>query len=80
MATARERIQEQLGNALADLPVKKLKQVADFVDYLRSREEWEATQELMNDPAMCRDIEIGREQARQSEGRPWREVQRSVRG
>jgi hypothetical protein len=54
--------------------------VVDFAEYLKSREEWQATQELMSDPAMREDVEEGRAQAAHSEGRSWREVQRSVRG
>jgi len=42
-------------------------------------EEWDATQELMRDPAMREDVEEGRAQAARGEGRSWREVQRSVR-
>lgn len=37
--------------------------IADFAEYLRSREKWEVTLELMNDPAMREDVEEGRAQA-----------------
>ena len=77
--TARRHIQKKLETSLAELPTKKLEQVADFVDYLKSREEWDATQELIAHPAMHRDVEEGRAQAACGEGRPWREVQRNVR-
>lgn len=80
MATARRRIQERLEDTLAELPTKKLEQVADFAEYLKAREEWDATQELMNDPGMRKDIEEGRAQAERGEGRPWRKVQQRVRG
>ena len=79
MATTRERIQGHLKDILAELPTEKLEQVADFAQYLKSREEWAATQEIMADPDMRRDVDEGRSQAERGEGRPWREVQASVR-
>ncbi len=80
MATVHDTIQERLEAILAELPPEKLEQVADFAEYLKSREAWNATQELMSDPAMRADVEEGRAQAARGEGRSWREVQRSVRG
>ena len=77
--TARRQIQKKLETSLAELPTKKLEQVADFVDYLKSRAEWNATQELIAYPAMRRDVEEGKAQAARGEGRSWREVQRNVR-
>ena len=53
--------------------------MADFVEYLKSREEWEATQELIANPAMRKDVEEGRAQAARGEGHPWREIQKNVR-
>jgi hypothetical protein len=77
MATARKSIQQRLEAVLAALPPKKLEQVVDFAEYLTSREEWEATLELMNDPAMREDVDEGRAQAARGEGRPWRPKSRS---
>lgn len=74
-----ERIQQRLETVLIALTPRKLEQVVDFAEYLNSREEWEATLELMNDPAMREDVEEGRAQAVHGEGRGWREVQASVR-
>ena len=72
--------EQRLQAVLAGLPPKKLAQVVDFAAYLKSREEWEDTQELMNDPAMRKDVEEGRAQAARGKGRRWREIQRRVRG
>ena len=77
---ARKQIQQRLEAALTALPPRKLEQVADFAEYLRSREDWEATLELVNDPAMREDVEEGRAQAARGEGRRWREAQERVRG
>ena len=73
------KLQERLQAALAELPAKKLEQVVDFAEYLKSREEWDATMELLNDPEMRADVEEGRSQAARAEGRPWREVRQDVR-
>lgn len=65
------RLQE-LGAAL---PAASLQQLLDYATYLFSREEWEATQELLSDPGMRADVLEGREQARRGEVRPWRQAQ-----
>jgi len=80
MASRRKQIQERLEAVLATLSITKLAQVADFAEYLKSREEWQATVELMNDPAMRGDVEEGRAQAARGDGRTWREIQPRVRG
>ncbi len=79
MTTDSTVLQERLQAALAELPPKKVEQVIDFAEYLKSREEWDATIELLNDPEMRRDIDEGREQAARGEGKPWREVRQNVR-
>jgi len=71
-------IQERLKSVIAELTPKKLEQLVDYVEYLKSREDWEATLELMNDPFMRRDIDEGRKQSAQGKGQSWREVQKSV--
>ena len=80
MATARKQVEQRLEAAVAELATRKLEQLTDFAEYLKSREEWEATLELMSDPGMREDLERGRVQAASGEGRSWREVQRRVRG
>lgn len=70
---------QRLETALEGLPAKKMEQIADYAEYLKSREEWEATMEIVNDPVMRKDAEEGRAQAQRGEGRPWREVQKRVR-
>ncbi|MBI4518673.1 MAG: hypothetical protein HY699_22995 [Deltaproteobacteria bacterium] len=79
-SAARDRIAERLGAALAELPARKLEQVADLAEHLRAQGEWEATLDLMSDEAMRKDIHLGRRQAARGMGRPWREIQRRVRG
>ena len=80
MAMSKAKIMENLELAIEDLPVDKLLQLIDFAEYLKSREEQEATLELMNDPGMAQDVIEGRKQASRGEGHAWREVQKDVRG
>jgi hypothetical protein len=77
---SRTKIKERLAITIEDLPMEKLLQVIDFAEYLKFRGEREATLELINDPGMTQDVNEGREQAVQGEGRAWREVQKDVRG
>lgn len=78
MAGDRKHLQQRLNTVVSGLPLKKLEQLADFAEYLKSREDWEATLELINDPSMRRDVDEGRKQAEQGEGISWREVQQRV--
>ncbi len=80
MSISRTKIKERLEIATEDLPMNKLLQVIDFAEDLKSREEREATLELINDPGMAQDVNEGREQAARGEGRGWREVQKDIRG
>ncbi len=71
-------VKKRLEDTISRLSQKKLEMVADFAEYLRSREEWEATMELLSDPGMRRDIEEGIEQSRRGETHSWREIQKDV--
>lgn len=51
-----EKSQDRAISALKELSEDKLRVAADFIEYLRSREEWEATWETMGDEKMMADI------------------------
>ncbi len=70
MPPAVKSLQRRLEAVIVQLPPDKLALLVDFAEYLRDREEWEATWELLSDPAMRRDVEEGRQQAAQGKGRP----------
>ncbi len=78
MPTRRAEYLESLVETARSLPTATLGKLLDFAAYLRSREEWEATQELLADPETRAQVLAGRDQARRGEGRPWREIQRGV--
>ena len=80
MSSRHKNIQERLRSAIAELPPKKLEQLVDYAEYLKSREEWDATLELMNDPYMRQDVDEGRKQSARGEGNKWRKVQQRVVG
>lgn len=74
MATTSSKVRERLETAIASLPAKKLEQLLEFAEFLRSREDWDATLELTGDAGMLRDVREGRSQASRGEGRSWRNV------
>jgi len=75
VSSRHKNVQERLRSAIAELPPKKLEQLVDYAEYLKSREEWDATLELMNDPSMRLDLDEGQKQSALGEGNKWREVQ-----
>ena len=80
MATTSTKVRERLETAIASLPPKKLEQLLEFAEFLRSREDWDATFESTGDAGMLRDVREGRSQASPSEGRSWRNVRKPIRG
>lgn len=74
------KIKDRLESLIAALPSKKLQQLLDFAEYLKAREDWAATRELIEDPEMSTEVEEGRAQAARGEGRSWREIRTRVRG
>lgn len=78
MVQTAKTIHQRLKSTLTGLPIDKLEQVADYAEYLRSREEWEATMEILNDPGMKRDVDEGRKQVIEGKTRSWKEIKKSV--
>lgn len=78
METLVKSAQQRLEKSLAVLSPQQIDQVADYAEYLRSKEEWEATQELLCNPDMKRAIDEGIDQIRKGETRPWREFRKDV--
>ncbi|MEW6235104.1 MAG: hypothetical protein AB1656_06930 [Candidatus Omnitrophota bacterium] len=78
MPKVKTNIQKRLDDALPLLSSKQQELLADFADYLKSREEWEATMELLSDSKMKREIEEGMEQVRRGETHSWRHIRKNV--
>ncbi len=70
--------QERLQRCIDNLSPSQLEQLADYAEYLHSKEEWEATQEILNDPGMKRDVDEGLEQIHRGETRSWRAIRNNV--
>ena len=78
MSNVAQNAEERLKDTITYLSTKQLEQVADFADYLRSREDLEATQEILDDPVMSKKVEKGLEEVRQGKIRPWQEINGNV--
>ena len=78
MSYISQSAEERLKDTITCLSPRQLEQVADFADYLRSREELEATQEILNDPVMSKKVEKGLDEVRQGKIRPWQEINENV--
>jgi PHD/YefM family antitoxin component YafN of YafNO toxin-antitoxin module len=71
-------IRTEAKEALDALSEKKVSVVLDFIDYLREREEWEATDELLSDKKLLRDYRKAREEIRKGKTVKWRSIRRNV--
>jgi len=71
-------IRTEAKQALDALSEKKVSVVLDFIDYLREREEWEATDELLSDKRLLRDHKKAREEIRKGKTVKWRNIKRNV--
>jgi PHD/YefM family antitoxin component YafN of YafNO toxin-antitoxin module len=71
-------IRTEAKEALDALSEKKVSVVLDFIDYLREREEWQATDELLSDKKLLRDYRKAREEIRKGKTVKWRSIRRNV--
>ena len=71
-------IRTEAKEALDALSEKKVSVVLDFIDYLREREEWKATDELLSDKKLLRDYRKAREEIRKGKTVKWRSIKRKV--
>ena len=76
MTKAKDVLLRRLDETACALQTATLRSLVDYASYLRSREEWEATRELLCDPGMRADLIEGRAQTSRGEGRSWREIRR----
>ena len=60
------------------LSEKRKKEVADFISYLRAREEIEATKEIIRDKDFLKSIMRGEEDFRKGRFKKWSEVKEDV--
>ena len=63
---------------LDKLPNGKVKEVVDFVSYLRAKEEWEATKEILSDKELVESIKRGEKDIKAGRHKSWKEVKENV--
>jgi len=66
---------------LDELPEEKLRVALDFVEYLRDKEEWNATYEVLGDKKIIEDIKVADKdwkEKRKENFTPWEKIKRNV--
>lgn len=63
---------------LRDLPPEKLRVAVDFLTYLHTKEEWDATLEILQSPILLQSLKRGREDLRRGRWVRWQDVRRGV--
>jgi hypothetical protein len=71
-------IRAEAKEAIDVLSEKKVSVVLDFIDYLKEREEWEATVELFSDTRLLRNYKKARKEIRKEKTVKWRSIKRNV--
>lgn len=71
--------QQQMVRALLRrLPKAKLQVAVDFLTYLSTKEEWDATLEVLSSPALLASLKRGQQDLRQGHWVRWADVKRRV--
>lgn len=78
MAKATIAGREKFYSDFEKLSVRRKKEAADFIAYLRALEELEATKEVLSDRDFSKSIMRGDEDFRAGRFKPWREVKENV--
>jgi hypothetical protein len=78
MAEATTVKQKKVMTDFEALSDKRKKEVADFISYLRAREEIEATKEIIRDKDFLKSIMRGEEDFRKGRFKRWSEVKEDV--
>ena len=60
------------------LPADKLQVAVDFLTYLRTKEEWDATLEILQNPSLMRSVRRGQRDVREGRWVRWQDLKRRV--
>ena len=71
-------VKEKAKEAIETLSDKKARVALDFIDYLREREEWEATAELLSDKKLLMDYKAAKEEIKKGNKVKWETIKRNV--
>lgn len=72
------RLKDKAIETISKLPESCLKEVIDFAEYLESKEEIEATQEILADKKLLEGIKAGIEDLKAGRCKTWRSVRKNV--
>lgn len=71
-------IKKKVKEAVETLSDKKARVALDFINYLREREEWEATAELLSDKKLLMDYKAARVEIKKGTTVKWKNIKRNV--
>jgi PHD/YefM family antitoxin component YafN of YafNO toxin-antitoxin module len=71
-------VKKRVKDAIENLSDKKARVVLDFIDYLKEKEEWEATAELLSDKKLLMDYKAAREEIKKGNTVKWKTIKRNV--
>ena len=60
------------------LPADKLQVAVDFLTYLRTKEEWDATLEILQNPPLMQSVRRGQHDVREGRWVRWQDLKRRV--
>ncbi len=71
-------IKKQAKEAIETLSDKKTRVALDFINYLREREECEATDELLSDKRLLMDYKVAKGEIKKGNTVKWKNIKRNV--
>ncbi|MCR4293587.1 MAG: hypothetical protein NUV76_12005 [Candidatus Kuenenia sp.] len=71
-------IKKQVKEAIETLSDKKARVALDFINYLREREECEATDELLSDKRLLMDYKVAKDEIKKGNTVKWKNIKRNV--
>lgn len=71
-------IKKQAKEAIETLSDKKARVALDFINYLREREECEATDELLSDKRLLMDYKVAKDEIKKGNTVKWKNIKRNI--
>ncbi len=68
----------KVAEGLRQLTPRQVKEVFDFMTYLRIKEEWEATQEVLSDKDLLKSIQRAERDVKAGRVKAWEEIREDV--
>lgn len=73
------RARQALKEILSEIPEDRLEEALSYLNYLRFKEEWEATEEILRDKKLVQSWQRGKRQAERGQTIPLSELKRRPR-